>query len=90
MVWTVLPRPAHSPYLAPSGCGLFGPVKDAPRGRHFADDNELKQSYRDVRVVSGGRELHNIGTQRLNQLWQKCVENVGDFVEKIASQLQKT
>jgi histone-lysine N-methyltransferase SETMAR len=42
MGWTVLPRPAHSSDLAPSDCHLFRPVTDALRGRHFADDNELK------------------------------------------------
>jgi histone-lysine N-methyltransferase SETMAR len=46
--WTVLPHPAHSPDLAPSDCHVFGPVKDALDGQHFADDYELKQSFRDV------------------------------------------
>jgi hypothetical protein len=45
---TVLPHPAQSPNLAPTDCHLFGPVKYALRGRHFADDNELKQYFRDV------------------------------------------
>jgi hypothetical protein len=34
--------------LHPSNHHLFGPVKNAPHGRHFADDNELKQSFCDV------------------------------------------
>jgi hypothetical protein len=41
---TVLSQPAHSPDLAPSDYHLFGPVKDALRTRHFADDSELKRS----------------------------------------------
>jgi hypothetical protein len=45
---TVLPYPTHSPDLAPSDYHLFGPVKDALCGCHFADDNELKQSFHDV------------------------------------------
>jgi hypothetical protein len=81
MLWTVLPRPAHSPHLAPSDCHLFGPVKDALRGRHFVDVNELQQSFRDV-LRSRGREFYSIGTQRLAQCWQKLVESDGDFVEK--------
>jgi histone-lysine N-methyltransferase SETMAR len=56
MGWTVLPHPAHSPDLAPSDYHMFGPVKDALRGCHFADDNELKQSFRDV-LRSRGREF---------------------------------
>jgi hypothetical protein len=40
--WTILPHRTHSPELALSDYDLFGPVKNARRGRHFADDNELK------------------------------------------------
>jgi histone-lysine N-methyltransferase SETMAR len=46
MVWTVLPHPAHSPDLAPFDCHLFGAVNNALCGRHFADDNDLKQRFR--------------------------------------------
>jgi hypothetical protein len=48
MGWTVLPHPAHNPDLAPSNYHLFGSVKDTLHGHHFADDNELKQSFCDV------------------------------------------
>jgi hypothetical protein len=81
MGWTVLPHSAHSQDLAPSDYRLFGPVKDALRGRHFADDNELAQSFRDV-LRSRGREFYNPGIQRLAQNLKKCVENDGNFVEK--------
>jgi histone-lysine N-methyltransferase SETMAR len=75
MVQTVLPHPAHSPDLAASDYHLFGPVKDALPGCHFADDNELKQSFHDVLTINEGREFFNIGMQHLTQHWQKCVEN---------------
>jgi hypothetical protein len=39
---------AHRPDLAISDYHLFGPVKDALHGCHFADDNVLKQSFCDV------------------------------------------
>jgi histone-lysine N-methyltransferase SETMAR len=48
MGWTVLPRPAQSLDLAPSDCHLFGSVKDSLSGCHFADDDQLKQSFYDV------------------------------------------
>jgi hypothetical protein len=80
-MWTVFPHPAHSPNLAQSDSHLFGAVKDVQRGHHFADDNELKQSFRDV-LRSRGRELYNNGIRRLTERWQQCVENNGDFVEK--------
>jgi hypothetical protein len=69
--WTVAPHPAHSSGLAPSNYHLFGPVKDPLRGRHYADDNELKQSFRDV-IRSQDREFYS-GIQRLILCWQKCV-----------------
>jgi hypothetical protein len=81
MVRTVLPRPAHSPDLAPCDCHLFGPAKDVLRGRHFGADSEMKQSFRDV-LPSRGREFYNSATQRRTEGWQKCVESDGDFVEK--------
>jgi hypothetical protein len=51
------------------------------RGRHFAGDNELKQSfYYSLRFR--GREFCSTGTQRLTQRWLESVENDGDVVEK--------
>jgi hypothetical protein len=43
---SVLPHPPCSPDLAPSDFHLFGPPKDALRGRCFADDGELQHSVR--------------------------------------------
>jgi hypothetical protein len=79
MGWTLLPEPAHSPVRAPSDYRLFDHVKDALRGRHFADENDLKQSFRSV-LRSRGREFYNIGKQSFTQRWHKCIENDGDFV----------
>jgi hypothetical protein len=66
MGWTVLPHPAHSPDLAHYDCHLFGPVPlRSLRGRYFAANNELKQSFRDV-LRSRGGEFYNTGTQHIN------------------------
>jgi histone-lysine N-methyltransferase SETMAR len=43
LIFEVLEHPPYSPDLAPSDCHLFGPLKDALRGRHFASDQELKE-----------------------------------------------
>jgi histone-lysine N-methyltransferase SETMAR len=81
MGWTVLPRPLYSPDLTPSDFHIFGPLKDALRGRRFADDDELKHSVREeLRRFS--KEFYATGIQRLTQRWKKCVDNEGDFVEK--------
>jgi hypothetical protein len=39
--WTVLSHPPYSPDLAPSNYHLFGPLKDAIRGKRFEDDKEV-------------------------------------------------
>jgi hypothetical protein len=66
MEWTVLPHPAHSPDLARSNYHLFDPIQHALCGYHFADDNELKQSFCDV-LQNQGRKFYNTGTQCLTQ-----------------------
>ena len=41
--WEVLEHPAYSSDLAPSDFHLFGPLKNALRGRRFAADDEVKE-----------------------------------------------
>jgi hypothetical protein len=74
MGWTVLHHPAHSPDHAPSNYYLFGPVKDALRGRHFADDNEVKKVF----VMCSEAEAGNFTT-----LVYCVLLNVGKSVLKI-------
>jgi len=45
--WEVLEHPAYSPDLAPSDFHLFGPLKNALRGRRFAADDEVKEAVHD-------------------------------------------
>jgi hypothetical protein len=83
MVGILLLHPAHSPDMALSGYHLFGSLKRALIGLHFADDNELNQNFRHV-FRNWGREFYNIGVERLTQPWEKYVENGADY-GKIAS-----
>jgi len=41
------PHPPFSPDMASFSFHLFGPMKDALRGRRFAGDDELKHSVRE-------------------------------------------
>jgi len=40
----LLPHPAYSPDLAQSDYHIFGPLKNALRGRRFANDDEVKDA----------------------------------------------
>ena len=45
--WEVLEHPAYSPDLAPSDFHLFGPLRNALRGRRFAAADEVKEAVHD-------------------------------------------
>ena len=45
--WEVLEHPAYSPDLAPSEFHLFGPLKNALRGRRYTADDEVKEAVHD-------------------------------------------
>jgi hypothetical protein len=48
---------------------------------HNLDDGESKDC-KTLPVASREQGILQLGIQRLTQLWQKCVENDGDFVEE--------
>jgi hypothetical protein len=68
---------------------LFGPLKDALRGRRFADDDEMKHSVRQE-LQGFGKKFYATGIERLMQRRKEtCVDNEGDFVEEIISTLYR-
>jgi hypothetical protein len=79
--WTVLPHPLYSPDLAPPKFRLFGPLKDALPGQHFADEDELKYGVCEV-LRCFSEQFYAIRIQLLTQRWKKCVDNERDLVEK--------
>jgi len=44
----VLAHPPYNPELAPSDYHLFGPLKEALRGRRFTADQELKEAVHEI------------------------------------------
>ena len=74
--WTLLLHPPYSPDLAPSDPQLFGPLKDALRGRRFADGLKHRLSVEPRRFSRG---FHATGTKRFMRGWKKWIDN-GDFV----------
>ena len=73
----VLERPAYSSDLAPSDYHLFGPLKNALRGRQFCTDKEVQEAVhkwlRDQPKTFFLEEIH-----KLVDCWTKCIEKEGD------------
>lgn len=79
--WTVLPQPPYSPDLAPSDFHLFGPMKDALRGKHYGDDGDVIDAARRW-LRHRPVEWYHAGIQALPLRWRKAVALNGDYVEK--------
>lgn len=77
----VLAHPPYSPDLAPSDYHLFGPLKEALRGRRFTSEQELKEAVHEW-LAARPKTFFFEGIQKLLQRWKKCVEKQGDYVEK--------
>jgi hypothetical protein len=73
----VLEHPPYSPDLAPSDYRLFGPLRDALRGHHFASDQELKEVVH-AWLVTQPKTFFSEGIQKLVD-YMLCK---GDYVEK--------
>jgi hypothetical protein len=63
---------------------LFGPVRDALRGCHFASDQEVKEVVH-AWLVTKPKAFFSGGMQKLASRWTKCVAKEGDYVEKCCS-----
>ena len=77
----VLEHPPYSPDLAPSDYHLFGPLKDALRGRCFATDQQVKEAVH-MWLNAQQKTFFSEGIEKLVQRWTKCIEKQGDYVEK--------
>jgi histone-lysine N-methyltransferase SETMAR len=81
MGFEVLERPAYSPDLAPSDYHLFGPLKNALRGRRFSTDEEVRKAVH--KWLRDQPETFFVeGIRKLVDRWTKCIEKEGDYVEK--------
>jgi hypothetical protein len=81
MGWTVLPYPSYSPDLAPLDFHLFGSLKDALCGTHFADDNSIIEAVRKW-LCRQDKIWYRQGIHALVPRWRKAVQADGDYVEK--------
>jgi len=79
--FTVLEHPAYSPDLAPLDYHLFGPLKDALRGRRFTSDEGVKKVVHEW-LAAQPKTFFSEGIQKLLESWNKCIAKHGDYVEK--------
>jgi histone-lysine N-methyltransferase SETMAR len=77
----VLEHPAYSPDLAPCDYHLFGPLKDALRGRRFSTDKEVREAVHKW-LRDQPKTFIVLGIRKLVDRWTKCIENEGDYIEK--------
>ena len=77
----VMAHPPYSPDLAPSDYHLFGPLKEALRGRRSTSDQEAKDAWHAAQL----KTFFSEGIRKLVQRWTKCVEKQEDYVEKLCS-----
>jgi hypothetical protein len=61
MGWTVLPRPPYSPDIAASDFHVSGFLKDALRGRRFAETARVKRS--DTSAKSFTRQTYSVSCE---------------------------
>jgi histone-lysine N-methyltransferase SETMAR len=77
----VLPHPAYSPDLAPSDYWLFGPMKNALRGKRYDNLAGLASAVSQwVKVTP--KEWFEEGIKKMPERWRKCVRVGGGYIEK--------
>ena len=72
---------AYSPNLAPSDYHLFGFVKDQLRGQLYETTEAIQKAVRQC-LRMAGTEFYRRDIFKLSELWEKCVQRSGDYVEK--------
>jgi len=77
----LLQHPPYSPDLAPSDYHIFGPLKEALRGRRFASDEEVKEAVH-TWLREQPKSFFSAGIQKLVERYNKCIVLQGDYVEK--------
>ena len=76
-----LPHPPYSPDLAPSDYHLFGPMKKMLGGQKCASDTEVQSVVRQW-LGQQPASFFASGIQKLVDRWDKCLNELGRYVEK--------
>jgi len=76
-----LHHPPYSPDLAPSDYFLFRVMKKFLRGEPFSSDEEVKEAVT-TWFEEQSKDFFSRGIKSLHQKWAKCIELLGDYIEK--------
>ena len=76
-----LNHPPNNPDLAPSDYFLFRVMKKFLRGKRFSSDEEVKESVT-IWFEEQSKDFFARGIKSLQQKWAKCIELLGDYIEK--------
>ena len=75
------PPSALQPDLATSDFHFFPHLKRDLKGTHFTSDDEVKQAVT-LWIKQRTPEFFTDGMHKLALRWEKCIERLGDYVEK--------
>ena len=79
--YELIPHPAYSPDLAPSGFFLFPNLKKDIRGLHFRSDEEVVTAVEEW-VNGKDPDFFSSGLMALEHHWFKCITLEGNYIEK--------
>ncbi|CAK1592554.1 unnamed protein product [Parnassius mnemosyne] len=77
----LLEHPPYSSDLAPSDFYLFPRLKERLRGKKFEDDSKVMAAV-EAFWESQDKEFFSKGILGLEKRWTKCIDLLGDYVEK--------
>jgi len=80
--WDAMEHPAYSPDLAPSVFHLFGPLKNALRGRRFSCDDDDVKAVVHQWLCTPPKTFFADGIKNLVGRWEKCIAKQGRCIEK--------
>jgi hypothetical protein len=78
---SIIPPPPYSPDLATSVFNFFQHLKSFLAGRRFHDDNGVKETVTTC-FASQEASFFDEGIQKLVPRYDKCLNNVGNYVEQ--------
>ena len=79
--YELIPHPAYSPELAPSGFFLFPNLKKDIRGLHSRSDEEVVTAVEEW-VNGKDPDFFSSGLMALEHRWSKCITLEGNCIEK--------